>query len=362
MNLEQLLKAFSEVLFSVFQQVESTEDLLNDKQKMALIASIIAALDELQATTEQTLPAEITTAYTAGLSEAQAALQELLTSAPTSPITATIAAAANLKPVIANRIHLNALNNLISDTLADLKAAFRTARLSAVETINDTINAVKQEIASGIIQGNHSRVTAKRVAKAFAQGGLTSFITRDGKRLPLDVYARLVARVKTRQAQVTGAENRYKEAGVTTVRIFENAVTCPVCTKYRNMIVVISGSVPGFKTKNEVPLPPYHPNCRGTIRPVVLDFLSDAEQAEAKALTVAFDPGKDNRTPPQRKAYEKEQEIRRKAREETKYYERMKAVLGDQAPKTVGAFRRMKRSNSKGWQKVQAEYLKAVRE
>ncbi|MCI2256509.1 phage minor capsid protein [Domibacillus sp. PGB-M46] len=187
-------------------------------------------------------------------------------------------------------------------------------------------------------------------------------MTRDGKRLPLDVYARLVARTKTRQAQVTGAENRYKEVGVTTVRIFENAVTCPVCAKYRNMIVVISGTVPGFKTKDEIPLPPYHPNCHGTIRPVVLDFLTEAELAEAKALTTAFHPEKDTRTPVQRKAYAKEQEIRRKAREEVKYYKRMKAVLGNGAPTTVGAFRRMKRSNSKGWQKLKGDYLRAIRE
>ncbi|MCI2256510.1 hypothetical protein L2D08_19405 [Domibacillus sp. PGB-M46] len=143
MNLEQLLKAFSEVLFVVVQQVESTEDLLNDKQKMALIASIIAALDELQAATEQTLPEELISAYTAGMSEAHAALQELLPSSPISPVTTTIASAAKLKPIIANRIHLNALNSLVSDTLADLKAAFRTAHEYAVTTINDTIDVVR---------------------------------------------------------------------------------------------------------------------------------------------------------------------------------------------------------------------------
>ncbi|MDA6141364.1 hypothetical protein OSK03_26650, partial [Escherichia coli] len=64
----------------------------------------------------------------------------------------------------------------------------------------------------------------------------------------------------------------------------------------------------------------------------------------------------------QQKAYKKEQDIRRKAHEELKAYERYTAVLGKNAPKTIGAFRRIKRNGGESWQKLQLAYRQANRE
>ena len=75
-----------------------------------------------------------------------------------------------------------------------------------------------------------------------------------------------------------------------------------------------------------------------------------------------FDPGKDTRSESDKKEYRKEQEIRRKANEEKKQYYRYVALLGDDAPKTLGGFRRMKRSNSIKYQELKAEYRRVSRE
>ncbi|WP_018391837.1 phage minor capsid protein [Bacillus sp. 37MA] len=359
MNLEQLLKAFSEVLFIVFQEVVTIDDILNDKKKAALLASILAALDDLQAATEEVLPTELASAYMSGLNEAQTALQELLTSVPLSPMAKAIAAAVKIKPVIQNRIHLNALDEIVSDTMGDMAAAFRTAKESAVTTIDNTLETVRQEIASGIIQGEHSKVAAKRVAKEFAEAGMTSFITSDGRRLPLDFYARTVTRTKIRTAHVAGAETRYTDVGVGLVKITGSYPTCDVCARHRGLVVSLTGEHEGYPTKAQVPLPPFHPNDRCGVSPFIPEFGDDEE--EAKERWRNFDPDEDTRTPAQRRAYEKEQEIRRVARQEAKAYEKMKAALGDKAPKTIGAYRRMKRKNDNKWQQLQREYLNAVR-
>ncbi|MFD1066680.1 hypothetical protein [Oceanobacillus locisalsi] len=69
-----------------------------------------------------------------------------------------------------------------------------------------------------------------------------------------------------------------------------------------------------------------------------------------------FDPEEDPRTPEQKKAYEKEQDARRRANAEKQQYARFKGVLGDDAPKNLGAFRRMKRQNTVKFQEMQSEY------
>ena len=66
-----------------------------------------------------------------------------------------------------------------------------------------------------------------------------------------------------------------------------------------------------------------------------------------------FDPTKDTRTQKQKKAYKDMQDARRKARQEMKDYDKIKGVLGNDAPKTLGAYRRMKREKSKGYLKLQ---------
>lgn len=53
--------------------------------------------------------------------------------------------------------------------------------------------------------------------------------------------------------------------------------------------------------------------------------------------------------------YDDIQRRRRTARQEMKQYDKIKSVLGDDAPKTIGAFRRMKRSNSKRYKEIQAK-------
>jgi hypothetical protein len=358
MNTDELLLYLSEVINDIFQGVLNAEDLLQDKNKTALLSAIFDALERLGKTIEDVIPKELYTQYFTGMDEAAASLIEtgVVVSGGMS-LTKTGQVAEGFR----KRIHLEAIDEILGDSLLDLKAAIRTAQENAGVSIEIALKSVKVDIAKGLITGDHNKVVQKRVAKSFAENGLTAFTTRDGKNLPLDFYARTVTKTKMKVAHTTGAVNRYVENGVGLVKVDEHQPTCHVCSRYEGMVIDITGENKGFRSvKDGAILPPYHPNCEHTIRPFVTKFKTDEEIREEKAKWKSFNPDKDNRTAAQKNAYEKEQAIRREANKEKKQFAKMKAAMGDKAPKTIGAYRRMKRKNDEKWHQLQSDYLSAA--
>ena len=92
------------------------------------------------------------------------------------------------------------------------------------------------------------------------------------------------------------------------------------------------------------------------------DFKSESEINKYIAKGKDFNPNLDPRTKKQRESYEHDQQLKRKARQEMKTYNSIKAILGDDAPKTLGAYRRMKRSNSTGYVKMKQKLRVARQE
>ncbi|MCM3651322.1 phage minor capsid protein [Metabacillus litoralis] len=355
MNSEQLIIYITQVIEEIFQTVLSSKDLLEDKNKMALIEAILKALDQLGVVIEEVIPKEILTTYYSAVDEASALLEEAGVP-PTGGLALT--AVGQVAKGFQTKIHLEAVQTLVEDTLLDLQAAIRTAKASARANIEQALSDVKADIAKGLIVGDPSKVVSKRVAQSFLKNGLTSFVTSDGKSLPLDYYSRLVTRTKMREAGTQSHSNRYLENGQGLVKINERADTCHVCAKYRDMIVSLTGEHEGFPSN--IPLPPYHPHCRGDISVWVIDFKSDEEIEEEKKKWRDWKEDVDSRSPAQKREFEKSQEIRRKANEEKKMFMRYQSVLGAEMPTTLGGFRRMKRSNSPRFQELQSMYRSAV--
>ena len=70
----------------------------------------------------------------------------------------------------------------------------------------------------------------------------------------------MLIRTETARAYNTGVVNRSLQLGTTRFRIEESRNCCSICAPYNGKVVDIS--------KGGYDLPPYHPNCRGTIVPV----------------------------------------------------------------------------------------------
>ena len=355
MNHEQLIAYISEVIEEIMEDVANVDDLLQDEKATELLQSIMEALDRLGMTFTEAVPSVLDNSFTSGLSEATTALTETVTGAAqiSSALSAAIIADTSSKIMetvekaptkVQKRIHLEAVSQIADDTMLDLSAAIRTAKESANETIMDTLNDVKKAMAKNLISGDTNKVTTNQIKEKFAKEGLTSFVTKDGKKLPLDYYAKLVVETKVRTAHVEGSNRRYLDADVSLVQIVEQEDTCHICAKYRGMVVSQTGKDEGFKSKfdKDVRFPPYHPHCHGTTRPFIKEFKTEEEIHAEKDKWKNFNPKKDNRTAAQKKAYEKEQTIRSKANEEKKQYARWSQVLGNDNFKTLGAFRRAK--------------------
>jgi hypothetical protein len=353
MNSDQLIAYITQVIEEIFQGVLSAKGLLEDKNKMALIETILKALDQLGVVVEEVIPKEILTTYYSAVDEASSLLEDA--GVPTTGGLA-LTAAGQVASGFQKKIHLEAVQSIVEDTLIDFMAAIRTAKESARANIEQALSDVKADIAKGLIVGDHNKVVSKRVAQSFARNGLTSFITSDGKQLPLDFYARTVTKTKMREASTQGHVNRYIESGVTLVKVDEHLPTCHVCARYAGMVISLTGEHEGFKSiyDLDVKLPPYHPNCEHTVRPYVIEFKTEKEIQSEKDKWSKWNPEKDTRSKAERKAYEKEQTIRRKANEEKKQFMRWQLVLGAEMPKTLGGFRRMKRSNSIRFQELQS--------
>lgn len=355
MNEEQLIAYIQEVTNGIFDRIATARNLGNEEVVQQLLGEILGILDQMGLTLEQVIPEQVIVNYFGAVDTATKLL-----SAEGVAVASTVALTPKktIAKAFQKKIHMEAVEEIMSDTLLDLKAAIRTAKGNASTTVEKTLRSVQDEIAKGIIAGDTNKVIRNRLIKEFQDGGLTSFKTKDNKNLPVDYYSKLVVRTKLREANTKGANNRYLDAGVKLIKVSEHGVTCPVCAKYEGMVICIEGEMEGFKSVNDpgVKLPPYHPHCYHTTKPFVIEYKSEEEIKAEKKRSQAFNPDKDTRTAAQKREYRKEQEIRRKANEEKKQYARWKALLGDDAPKTIGGFRRMKRENTKNFQKLQSKY------
>ena len=346
--MERFLKILEELLQRLLEIILKPKDLLDDKESNSVKETLVKIFDALEKMVDKVVPGGLAKSYENGLKQA---VEDLKATGMNKLVITGVSAF----------IHKEAVSAINDDTILDLKAAIRTAKENAILSIDNTLAEVKEDIKNGVISGETRKIVSQRVASAFAKKGLTSFVTKDGKNLPLDFYARTVVKTKTRQAHTTGAVNRYIENDVHLVKIDEHHPTCHVCARYQGLVVSLTGNQDGFPNVKEVPLPPYHPNCEHTIRPFVIEFKNQEEIRAERDRWERYDPEKDIRSKAQQKAYEKEQQIRRVANQEKKQYAKLRAALGDKAPKTVGTYRRMKRKNDDKWKKLQSEYRSAVK-
>lgn len=351
---EIIIRMITEIMEAIVNDISGAEDLLDDARRAGLLGSILSRLDELEINLADVLPAGMAEEYFKGMTFADESL-----------IVAGLTDRTKIRSGINNRIHIEALNALVSDGVGDLRTAIQNIRDTAPNRLESIMNDVQNSLGKSILTGENRRVASARVSEIFLKEGLTAFkvIDKNGveRNLPLDFYAKTVTKTKLRQSHNTGTENRYIENEVDLVRVDEHYPTCKECASKQGIVISLAGKTKGYPTKKQVGLPPYHPNCRHTIRPYMLEGKTDEEIERDKKKK--YEPGKDNRTPAQIKAYETEQAIRRKANQEKKDYEKLKAVLGeDKMPKTLGAFRRLRRKNDLGWKQLQNDYRKAISE
>lgn len=322
---------------------------IDDKKTAKELATINNMFTELGLAVQTVLPPELAKSYFYAVDEASQLLDEAgMAVEGQAMVNGTV------NPTFNTKAHVEAVKEIVNDSMMDLNAAFRTALLNFNAEYEKAVYGVREDIANGLIDGSNREAIVKKVYETFSENGFTAFRTVDGRNLPLEFYTRTVVRTKMTQARNHGHLNRYKEAGVNLVYVTGREPTCGECAKYRNRVFCTDGTDKRFPHVDCYTVFPVHPNCNCKIHPYVLTYKSQDEINKEIKHAKSFNPNKDPRTAEQRQKYEADQEKKRIARQEDKDYARMASVLGDKAPKNVGAYRRIKRNNPKKFAELQS--------
>ncbi|MCG1009233.1 hypothetical protein J4760_04095 [Salinicoccus sp. ID82-1] len=350
MTIENLDQVTAELRSHIITLIQS-HDLTKDREARRVASAIEDAFRRLHVRMEEVIPQALLVEYYNGMESAQFNIS--------GDQIRFIAENGKITERFKTQIHLNAVSEVVNDTMSDLLAAYRTAEANTLSTIKRTVSSVKEELTAGAVTGAARKQVTQRVSDAFLKDGMTSFITKDGKKLPLDFYAATVTATKSRQASVNGHINRYTEEGTDLVEITGNNPTCETCARYQGMVFSLSGKTPGYP-KYPADLLPLHPHCQCGLLPVPIQYMSSNEIKAMQDRNTEFAPADDRRSDYEKSRYESMMAEKRQENAEKKMYARMQALLGADAPKDLGAFRRMKRANTLKYQELYSNYLSAT--
>lgn len=358
MNNKQLLEVIKSLKHEILDLLIN-QNMADDQAAQQTLSAINEIFNRLDLEIEDVIPQETLVAYFGGVDEATKALDKAGID-PKGGLAASISASGEVASAFANHVHMNAIAEITDDLMLDMKSAIRTARRNANMSIETALTSVKRDLQQGVIQGKARRVITQRVAESFAKGGMTSFITIDGKQLPLDFYSQVVTRTNLKSANIKGASNRYKENDVGLFTVSGTTPTCDECAPYRGIVFSMNEGDDEFPYLDPETIP-LHPQCQCSIQPYVREYKSQSEIDKAKQEAANFDPNKDVRSKSQKKAYEKQQRLNRINNYEKKRYADIKGVLGDEAPANLGAFKRMKRANTDNYNTLIQDYQDALK-
>lgn len=225
-----------------------------------------------------------------------------------------------------------------------------------------TLDAVAEKLSTG----QTIREMQKRLVEELTAEGMQAVIGANGRQMRVESYAAMVARTTTREATNTATIDIGEQWGYDLVKFTTHFPTCEVCAPVQGRVFSHSGKDPDFPPLGSVPgfnmgFKSIHPNCRHVLVITARHWWSD-EECE-KYLADAKKPVRgDTRTQEEVDRYNAAQKKNRDRWQDRRQWERYRAALGDEAPKTLNGFRNMKRADSKNWKDLQDKYRQVNRE
>lgn len=287
------------------------------------------------------------------------------------------------------------LQSLIDDLLQDNTAPrlfnmFSGLNASQIELItqnanidlNKAINIVGRRVqdavreagieatAEKLTTGQTIREMQKNLQDKLKQQNLTAVEYANGTKMPIEKYAETVARSTTAETQNKAKVIQGQDWGYDLVRFTEHSPTCEVCSMYQGRVYALTKEAANGKYKGskgqELHFPylydtalisgysTIHPNCRHRLSVLPAGAYTAAEMEDFSRKSMQ--PFEDMRSDQERKAYAKEQAVKRKRNESRKQYEKIKVALPNEVPKTFAAFVKMKAAKSERYKELLKDY------
>lgn len=228
--------------------------------------------------------------------------------------------------------------------------------------------------AEKLTTGQTVREMQKNLEKKLEQQNLTAVEYANGTKMPIEKYAETVARSTTAETQNKAKVIQGQDWGYDLVRFTEHSPTCEVCSMYQGRVYALTKEAANGKykgSKGQALHFPYlydtalisgystiHPNCRHRLSVLPAGAYTAAEMEEFSRKSMQ--PFEDMRSDKERKAYAQEQAVKRNRNESRKQYEKIKAALPNDAPKTFAAFVKMKSAKSERYQELLKDYRTVI--
>jgi len=243
--------------------------------------------------------------------------------------------------IIANNMYnkLNEAHNFVGRNIQDAVREVGLKAISQKLSVGETVKECKKSLVNALIQEGINGIKDKR-----------------GRMISLDAYADIVARSTSAEATNTATTNRMEELGNDLVKMTSHSPTCSICAIYQGRVYSISGKDTRFPPLSRAFGGEYaniHPRCRHRIFPYI-ESLADDFEGDLKKSNEAFELSeKDKKAIEQ---YNKQQSEKTKLRNDRNQWQRYSLLLPSDTPKNLGAFRKMKQSNSDRWQELESTY------
>lgn len=263
--LQDLIRAYElakQSMLAKLGQVKITELMDGDMAMSEHYEQILLQIDtitaQLNALTESTLSELIPRQYALGQMNAAMGLAEI--GMATTLTAGTFAA-----------VDQNAVRNIITDTYEDLARSNSTMSVFFKRTLR---NITKDAVLKNVISGDPVLVSSEQLKQQMLEAGFKGFVKKNGAKIDVDDYAKLVLHTKVMQAHNDGTAIFMMQEGHDLVQISNHKTACKTCGKYEKKIYSLSGTSTEYPAISTIPNggPPFHPRCRHTYRPYIAKF------------------------------------------------------------------------------------------
>lgn len=260
-----------------------------------------------------------------------------------------------------------------SDAVSELAAEMQHHITEGISSAGRRVMRYADIARDNALRQNGLRASAVKIASAqtvrdmqkdlirrLSEDGFLTVQYGSGKyayQVGLDSYAAMVARSTTREAGNLAREKQLLANGYDLVVITEHKPCCELCARVQGRVFSISGKDKRFPPLSAAFTSGYrnvHPNCRCVAVPWIEEMRSPEERQAA--IEKGSQPLRDERSDKEKALYTQQQSDRRQMRADLIQYERYKARLGSDAPKSFSAFRRVKNAGGDRWEALQKEY------
>lgn len=269
---------------------------------------------------------------------------------------------------IVQRLTMNLMGQLTDGNMTVL-AGLQSVLLGRVEP--DIYRRVGlEQVAAQQAVGRGINQSVPVFVEALHREGVTAFTDAAGRKWSLHTYATMVSRTTSRQAEILSVVTQ--DAGQDLYQITAHGTTCRLCAPYEGRVYSKSGTDPSFPPLSDAfgkidPAGPddltnswlnIHPNCLHELRAWTSAGRTPEELERIKRFSdPKFNPySYDPRTKAQIEAYRRKEQSRAVWLREYRQWERYRAALGDEIPRTFATFQKHKQAGSEKYQRWVSAY------